>query len=622
MAAKDKTQDICRNMLYFDGEVVKDKATKQKIPNGYGKLFINGYDGYNRVDNVSITGDFNGDIVENATFQVNDNGRCYWNDSYNQYTIKNKKIFNGKMSYTYSYDKPTRKLYLIVNLLDGELLCQPFNIPITPENKIQYKMAFEKSDRIPYNRQFNISPLSIKTSTRIYTNYNDDVFSILSPLIEENYWETTNAGDWIINWLGGKLKNGLTIRTSSSNSDFFIDGPNGIKFQSNSDSGKLPLSDGGYLSWTNGGKSMQLHYPNGEKYSGAFENIPFQPDYLHPNCLSKVHANAVKKIIESSVSDFVISNGTLIHPSGECERVKEGKFIDRQLERSVQSDKTLDFSSLISNALRLSNNTKEFSALCKQDFWSYLGRGDMSELDKSIYKKSSEYEKNFNAYSDALNGLFFEIIPCYMSDFTEKGANVYKTNRDDILKALPLIPISIGNVGYMDCALPVKSSCLIKPKSDNEYGKIKLPIISTDIDYLKYLQEANNDEELSLLCIFKPGVQVNSYFDTFNYVPTSVGLYLINNKTNTILTDLSKYLDTDNPSKYKNIFKQREASVKGEKKKKADTEVKEYKRKYGANASPCGTCAGTGQRTYTNSTTGTQYKKTCNICGGTGRVYK
>ncbi len=72
MAAKDKTQDICRNMLYFDGEVVKDKATKQKIPNGYGKLFINGYDGYNRVDNVSITGDFNCDIVENATFKVND----------------------------------------------------------------------------------------------------------------------------------------------------------------------------------------------------------------------------------------------------------------------------------------------------------------------------------------------------------------------------------------------------------------------------------------------------------------------------------------------------------------------------------------------------------------------
>jgi len=526
------------------------------------------------------------------------------------------------MSYTYSYDKETRKLYLIVNLLDGELLCHSFNIPITSENKIQYKMAFEKSDRIPYNRQFNISPLSIKFSSRNYLNYNDEIFSILNPLIEENYWEATNAGDWKINWLGGKLKNGLKINTSSSNSDFFIEGTNGIKFQSNSDSGKLPLSDGGYLTWTNGGKSLQLHYPNGDKYSGTFEKIPFQPDNLHPVCSSILHANTVKKIIESSVSDFVISNGTLIHPSGENERVKEGKFIDKQLERSLQSDKPLDFSSLISNALRLSNNTKEFSALCKQDFWSYVGKGDMSELDKSIYKKTSEYEKKFKDYSDALNGLFFEIIPCYVSDFTEKGANVYKTNRDDILKALPLIPISIGNVGYMDCALPVKSSCLIKPKSDNEYGKIKLPIISTDIDYLKYLQEANNDEELSLLCIFKPGVQVNSYFDTFNYVPTSVSLYLINNKTNTILADLSKYLDTDNPSKYKNIFKQRDVSVKGEKKKKADAEVREYKRKYGANAAPCGTCAGTGQRTYTNSTTGRQYKKTCNVCGGTGRVYK
>lgn len=623
MESKNMSQDLCKGMLFFDGDVAKDKSTKQKIPIGHGKLFVKGYDGYNIVDNIAIIGDFDGQSVKNASFCINDNGECNWNNEYNKHTIRTERVFNGQISYNYSYDRDTKKLYLTVNLLEGELFSIPSNskknVQITPEDNLQYKMSFEKSDRVPYNRRFNVNPLTIRNTSNNNTDYTDAVFSILNPIIEENYWEATNTGDWEIKWIGGKLINGLNLKVLKSKSsdgtclDFKIEGENGVNAHSDGNAGKLPLSDGGYLSWTDWGKSMQLHYPTGEIYSGTFDKIPFTLDYINGSCSSELFANAAKSIIESSASDFVIGTGTFISSTGKSERVKDGRFIDRLLNNRNNSD-SLDYATLISGAKILSDNYDDYKALCKRDFWEYIGKGNISELDKELYKKTPEYKLQYKAYQEALDGLYYEVVACYANDFSTKGASIYKKIDlgESEARALPLLPIDRDN--WWQSALPLKSSCV----TSGNVSWIKIPITSTDIDFLRYLQSSGEADELALLCIMKPGITIE--YNPYDAVPTAVGLYLINKTTNAILEDFCKYLDTTDPNKYKAIFEQINIKDKAKYKSQVEAQKKDYQRRYGKNASPCPSCAGTGSLTYWGS--GGSYKKTCGSCGGTGRIYK
>ena len=290
--------------------------------------------------------------------------------------------------------------------------------------------------------------------------------------------------------------------------------------------------------------------------------------------------------------------------------------------------KSTEIEPLNISALPLSENSKCFVSLCQGDFWKYIGKGEISELDKAKYKKTPTYPEQYKTYQDALNGLFYEVIPCKAYNFNTTGATIYQSNKDQILGSFPLLHIpqnkvtELGAAGRRDCALPLKETYLIKPRSNETYYRVSLPIISGDLEYLSHIQDINDSDRLGLLCIMKPGVQVNSDFGSYNYIPTPVALYLIDQATNTILADFTKCLDTSNPSKYKNIYKQREATINVEKKKQTEAAVKEYKKKYGENASPCATCAGTGRRTYTSSTTGQQYNKVCNVCGGSGKIYK
>ena len=95
-----KERDVCP-MLTFEGEVVKNKTTKQKEPSGLGTLLIyNGqkYRSYNDqtlVDTyiLKLSGHFNGNHISNASLYLND-----------------AKIYNGEITYNYSYDKKAKRL--------------------------------------------------------------------------------------------------------------------------------------------------------------------------------------------------------------------------------------------------------------------------------------------------------------------------------------------------------------------------------------------------------------------------------------------------------------------------------------------------------------------------------
>lgn len=614
--AKDKAQDICKGMLFFDGEVSKDKTTKQKIPFGQGKLFIKGYRDNNIVDNIAITGDFEGDTVRNAAFYINDKGSCNWNNQYNKYSISQGDVFYGLISYNYSYEKDLKMLYLTVSLVEGKLLCygsKPTgNVRIMPKDKLQYVISFEKSDRVPYRRSYYVSPTTIRFNSQNSTFAYDDACYALKSLIKDNTYEASNKGDWEIKWIEGKLNNGVSIYSSPEfHKNFSLSGSNGVYVRTDSDSGKLPLSDGGYFSWSGNGNSMRLYFPNGEIFDGSFKKIPFEKDNLS-GYSEKNLAVAAKKIMGSASSDYTIETGTYSYPSGKSERVRNGEFIDRKLNNQKHDIK--DYYSLISGAKQLSANYDDYLSLCKRNFWEYIGKNNMSELDKALYKKTPEYTVKYQEYTTSLNGLLYEIVSCYASDFTTTGMNVYKNIDlgESAAKSLPLLPIDSKN--WWQSALPLKPSCL----SSGNDGRIKFPINTTDLDFLIYLQEANDAKELALLCLMKPGATVE--YNPYDAIPTAVGLYLINKDTNRVLADLSKYIDTGDPNKYKAIFKQVKAKDKAQRERRENEAMRQYKQRYGNNASPCGACGGTGSLTYWGN--GGSYKRVCNQCGGTGRIYK
>lgn len=616
IAAKDKPQDICKGMLLFDGEVIKDKSTKQKVPTGNGKLFIRKSQ---TEDNVAIVGKFDGNNVFDASFYIDEEGsrNCYWNGKLGANGNKGT-IFRGTLSYDYTYNKQLKELQLVVNLLDGEIIGRIGDmvnfVPVSAKDNIKYRMAFKNGDWIPFERRFNIFPPTIKFISNEISNSNKYSFSPLIPLFIESEWSAEEGnGSWEIKWVSGKLKNGIDIQAIGYKSgycdEFSLSGSNGVSMSTNTLSGKLPLADGGYFSWA-GGESMRLYYPTGEVFDGSFERLPFDIKSLeYFNAHNK--ATAAMQIMESTVSDFTIADGTYTNSTGKRERVKNGKFIDRLLNNHNNG---LDYATLISGAKLLSANYDDYKNLCKRDFWEYIGKGNISELDKEIYKKTPEYAERYRAYQEALNGLFYEVVSCYASDFSTNGANVYKQIDlgESAARNLPLLPIDRNN--YWQSALPIKSTCV----ASGNYSRVKFPINSTDIDFLKYLQDANEIEELALLCIMKPGTTIE--YNPYDAVPTAVGLYLINKNSYTILADFSKYLDTTDPNKYKGIFKQINAKDKAASKRKADAEMREYQQRYGKNASPCPACLGNGSLTYWGN--GGSYKKTCRTCGGTGRIYK
>ena len=640
-ADNKKYQDICKGMLFFSGDVVKDKANKQKMPSGQGKLFVRGYDGNNIVDNIAVTGYFDGDTVTNASFYINEEKasyfkRCLWND---KLLINNwsQTVFEGTMSYSFDFDKETKSLRLKVELLEGELLGivkynhEDYLVPlkITPENSVFYVMTFKKSDRIPYHHAIKTYGTSIKVKSQILSSpYEDIVLAPIKPFIEEITLSAVEyEGRWRVTIDECRLKNNIKFRPVYSDEgrgklcNFSLFGKDGVYFgedDRNHVGLKLPLEDGGYFEfhfdvYANDSKG-RLYFPTGEVFDGTFRHLPFISfrDIQYGNLDDK--CKAVANIMKSKSTDFTMGDGMYYNTSGKSERVKDGEFPDRVIETKLaEFNHGLDYVSLISGAKLLSANYDYYLNLCSRDFWKYIGRGDISELDKSIYKKRPEYTTQYQAYTSALNGLLYEVVSCYASNFTTKGATIYK-NIDlgnSAAKNLPLLPIDRNN--WWQSALPLKSTCQSSP----DESRVKFVINSTDIDFLKYLQDANTSDELALLCIMKPGTTIE--YNPYDAIPTAVGLYLINKSTNTVLYDLSNYLDTSNPVKYKAIFKQINTKDKAAYKRKADSEMREYRNRYGQNAHPCGTCGGTGYRTYWSN--GRQYKKVCNVCGGRGRYY-
>lgn len=558
MSAKVKERNLCQDMLYFEGEVVKNKETKLKEPTGEGKLFLP-RNWKNKEYDIYIQGEFNGNKVNNGSFCISD------------YSFQGQKavyttIFQGNIAYAYSYDKAAKTLTLTIELLEGMLFADgEGRIPVSQNSSIIYAMKFKKGDWIPYKSEFQIYPQSIS-----FKSQNPPKEPSMGSLMESYEWVADMSyprGEWDLKCKGGVLKNGMKCTFIDRPPYFTLYGNNHTYMRDGNL--RLPLTDGGFFEWIKDGHST-LYYPNGDTYEGSFKVVPFKFSDVNYNehfycsakwvegfdCGDRAETNEEQLlpiILRSSTADYVPLNGSYKNSSGKVERVKNGQFPDRALAGKKLGNTLPDYESVITNATRLSESDK-FRALCEKDFWAYIDKPNLSELDKEIFKKSPEYQTLYSNYQSALNGLFYEIQPYYIAEFTTKQA---KFETQSVLCSLPIFTIEDARGDNILCGFPIKQNYLKKKQLDPDWfvDCINFIVPSTDLDYLKYLQDADKDKELSILFVMKPGTSMT--YSKHGYeinLAVPVAIYLLNNKTQTIIADFSNYIDKTDFNKYRPIF--------------------------------------------------------------------
>lgn len=617
-----KERDVCP-MLTFEGEVVKNKTTKQKEPSGSGVLSVANYNESKGTYTLKIYGSFNGESIKNGLLYLNGN-----------------KIYNGDISYKYSYDKNSKRLTLSLNLFQGTLYVlygyrdkQEYQLPINDKNEFSYSISAEKRSGDKYVYSIKPSKQRLYFSNTVFSPKADNkVAELLKGKIKTNNWvaEATKS-QWEGKWLNAILSNGG--RLSLIDKDITIYGDS---TQYNSSRYLVKLADGGYFQYSEG-NDYSLIFPNGDKYSGSFKKVPLpvrtrpiynynQKDIFDKNDVFKGDQfENYLSLMSKNSTDFEIWDGTYTHKSGQIERVKNGQFPDRLLATYISRNGGLpSYSSLIQNAGKLDSKeaSNEYTALCNKDFWEYIGKSDLSELDKELFKQSAEYNPRFEQYQNALStARYYAQIPLrHKSDYGK-----FSTNMATFQVSLPyddenhLPVLYFYNAGDIRTMFPISSSCKKTiydglPEARWSESVIAFDVPSTNLEFLKYLQESFEANELELLMIFKPGriYEIDKY-GLKGIITTPVALYLINSKTNTVLYDLSKYIDR-NLTRYGTIFRQ---IISREKEEERQQQI-ELDSKYHKQAirKACSWCLGRG---YVQGYMSQEQK--CPVCHGKGYEY-
>lgn len=617
-----KERDVCP-MLTFEGEVVKNKTTKQKEPSGSGVLSVANYNESKGTYTLKIYGSFNGESIKNGLLYLNGN-----------------KIYNGDISYKYSYDKNSKRLTLSLNLFQGTLYVlygyrdkQEYQLPINDKNEFSYSISAEKRSGDKYVYSIKPSKQRLYFSNTVFSPKADNkIAELLKGKIKTNNWvaEATKS-QWEGKWLNAILSNGS--RLSLIDKDITIYGDS---TQYNSSRYLVKLADGGYFQYSEG-NDYSLIFPNGDKYSGSFKKVPLpvrtrpiynynQKDIFDKNDVFKGDQfENYLSLMSKNSTDFEIWDGTYTHKSGQIERVKNGQFPDRLLATYIGSNDGLpSYSSLIQNAGKLDSkeSCNKLRALCNKSFWEYIGKSDISELDKELFKQSAEYNTKFEQYQNALStARYYSIRPFESSSYYGH----FSTNKATFQIPVPyynvnnLPVIYIVNAEEMLTMFPLSSSCK-RTRNYEVLGEresepvFAFDVASTNLEFLKYLQESYQAGELGLLMIFKPGrIYETDKYGCEGIITTPVALYLINSKTNTVLYDLSKYIDKD-ITKYGAIFRQ---IISREKEEERQQQI-ELDSKYHKQAirKACSWCLGRG---YLQGYMSQEQK--CPVCHGKGYEY-
>lgn len=437
--AAEKIRDVCP-MLKFQGDVIKNKETKQKEPSGQGLLYVPEH--YQKTPKnaiLSIEGIFHGDTIDNAVL-------C----------LQNNIIHKGKAIYSYAFNKNTEEIEVKATFIDGFVSIaesnreQPVNVPQTSDMRYTFvidegrhvKLAQPSTEVVYYN-----SPLQI------------DAVSVISDMIVNNKWAARwndNGGgycNWEPIWVQGTLKNGMTV-TAWDKPDLFFKGDNNtyLSYEQNAYKEtypklRLPLKDGGFFEWNKQAHIIRLIYPSGEIYEGTFSKVPF--DFDKYNWKSKCFdydarikgyycdGTLFKQIANSSVSDYVPSDGSYIYPDGNRRYMTNGVEIAPKIETVNNAKKLPHFDDIVATHLFVNDRSERAyftngeikkgpdgdNLLYKlsRGLLYYAGKDNGDQLDKELYLKSEQYRTDKQIYDSLRTNQLFYSTQRVHPTFTLKG---------------------------------------------------------------------------------------------------------------------------------------------------------------------------------------------------------
>lgn len=616
--AAEKIRDICP-MLKFQGDVIKNKETKQKEPSGQGLLYVPEH--YQKTPQnaiLSIEGTFRGDTIENTVLSLQNN-------------IKHK----GKAQYSYAFNKKTKEIEVKITFTDGFVSVegssreQTVNAPQSSE--MRYTFIIDEGRHVKLAQPsrtivYYSSPLQI------------DAVSVISDMIVDNKWAARwndNGGgycNWEPIWVQGTLKNGMTVSETNrygTGLSFKGDKNTYLSYEKNDNSEtypklRLPLKDGGFFEWNKQAHIIRLIYPSGEIYEGTFSKVPF--DFDKYNWKSKCFdydarvkgyycdGTLFKQIANSSVSDYMPSDGSYIYPDGNRRYMTNGVEIAPKIETGNNAKKLPHFDDIVATHLFVTDRSdlpyftngkikkepdgNNLLYKLSRGLLYYAGKDNGDQLDKELYLKSEQYRADKQVYDSLRTNQLFYSTQRVHPTFTLKGIIIQSLGYDNKFNV-----VQIGDGAWFPLKVPIKRY----ESSGFYYGKIEIPIKSRED--LKLLKDCQDN--LQLVATYRAG-EWNSYWN--EVIASPVALYISDKKSGAILYDLSSILKAPTTADIqRRTERARRQDAAEERQRQAELDSKYHKQ---AIRKACSWCLGRG---YVQGYMSQEQK--CPVCHGKGYEY-
>lgn len=262
---------------------------------------------------------------------------------------------------------------------------------------------------------------------------------------------------------------------------------------------------------------------------------------------------------------------------------------------------------------------REFQALCTNDLFKYYGKENLSGLDKTLYMKSEEYQRDKRAFEEKRKSNFLLSIrlgwepygwtgPDTKPYFEGNGFGFYTT----ISNSRDIPSVKKNHVMFEDNGIPVKN-CVVE---SGGFGQ-KLFFGCNDLEKLQYIRD--NYSNIDVVFVFKPSFSKNLPYElTYHldkngtpfFIGSTLGIYVYNVETDELILDLSKYgrnIDSQAEKQKENgFFNSDKAKIMAKVPKKHSTPKRER----------CSLCFGMG---YIDRTTnGVKHRDRCALCYGKG----
>lgn len=263
------------------------------------------------------------------------------------------------------------------------------------------------------------------------------------------------------------------------------------------------------------------------------------------------------------------------------------------------------YSWLVSDCDRATDGwRKRLFGLTRNNMFLYKGKSDPDGLDLAIYNKSEEAQEDKRFLSEHKKDKFAFRLPMYYMEFAADGFSFQASSTapfdDKAMKDYLKLDV------YSTILFPIKPICV---KKEDKYNW-KYTFKCNDINKLQKIKSAKGD--IILLLIFNAGLyhpknKRYEYVGDDVYITKPVGMYVVNEKTDEVLLDLSNNIRIPTTAEFQKFDNSARLEYTAKKNKKDDSPSMPMVRR------TCTACGGTGIHVWPSGN-----RDRCMGCDGKG----